>query len=63
MDDHYGTRIGKDFEKDNKYAFKLYQTENGLKDLTAMYMTTDPKGGLWIVITDCSILILTTKLL
>lgn len=44
-----GQGLVKISEKDNKYAFKLYQTENGLKDLTAMYMTTDPKGGLWIV--------------
>ena len=34
--------------KDNFY-FNIYQTEDGLKDLTVFYMTSDKHGGLWIV--------------
>lgn len=34
--------------KDN-FNFKIYQTDDGLKDLNLLYMTTDKQGGLWIV--------------
>ncbi len=34
--------------KDN-FKFKIYQTDDGLKDLTVFYMTSDKQGGLWIV--------------
>lgn len=34
--------------KDN-FNFKIYQTDDGLKDLTVFYMTSDKHGGLWIV--------------
>ena len=31
------------------FNFKIYQTDDGLKDLTVFYMTSDKHGGLWIV--------------
>jgi signal transduction histidine kinase/ligand-binding sensor domain-containing protein len=34
--------------KDN-FNFIIYQTDNGLKDLTVRYMTSDKQGGLWLV--------------
>lgn len=37
-------------EKTNdNFNFKIYQTDNGLKDLTVRYMTSDKQGGLWVV--------------
>ncbi|NLL27394.1 MAG: hypothetical protein GX259_01215 [Bacteroidales bacterium] len=33
----------------NKFNFKIYQTDDGLKDLIVLYMTTDKQGGLWII--------------
>lgn len=32
-----------------KFRFKIYQTNDGLKDLIVKYMTKDPWGNLWIV--------------
>lgn len=43
-----GQGLVKISEKENNYSFKLYQTDNGLKDLTVTYMTIDHNGGLWI---------------
>ncbi len=34
-------------EKD-KFRFRIYQTDDGLKDLTVKYMTKDAQGNLWI---------------
>lgn len=31
------------------FHFKVYQTDDGLKDLTLLYMTTDKQGRLWAV--------------
>ncbi|HHY71623.1 MAG TPA: hypothetical protein GX519_08290, partial [Thermoanaerobacterales bacterium] len=31
------------------FHFKVYQTDDGLKDLTLLYMTTDKQGRLWVV--------------
>ncbi len=38
-------------EEQNKgtFNFKIYQTDDGLKDLTLFYMTADKRGGLWVV--------------
>lgn len=36
-----------EFEKDT-FRFKIYQTDDGLKDLTVKYMTKDAQGNLWI---------------
>ena len=36
-------------QADGGFAFKVYQTDNGLKDLMLRYMTTDRQGNFWIV--------------
>ncbi len=33
----------------NKFNLKIYQTNEGLRDLTVLYMTSDKQGGLWVV--------------
>lgn len=33
----------------NKFRFKIFQTDHGLKDLTVKFMTKDHLGNLWIV--------------
>lgn len=33
----------------DKFNFEIYQTDDGLKDLTVYYMAADKQGGLWIV--------------
>lgn len=33
----------------NRFNFEIYQTDNGLKDLSVLHMTSDKHGGLWVV--------------
>lgn len=33
----------------NRFNFEIYQTDNGLKDLSVLHMTSDKHGGLWMV--------------
>lgn len=33
----------------NRFHFKIYQTDNGLKDLSVLHMNSDKHGGLWVV--------------
>ena len=36
-------------QADGEFAFKVYQTDGGLKDLMLRYMTADKQGNFWIV--------------
>ena len=33
----------------NRFHFKIFQTDDGLKDLSVRYMTTDMQGNLWLM--------------